>query len=179
MKLKKSGEKFLNVLMGRPLVVSVYHIITDDPAFPLTELDALKSCPSQFIMDNKFYYGEYEIVGNSPLPDNIDYPIMYGRSIDSRADKIVYQRGRICRELPLGENRLIGSHNYLHNGIGWSLNLNKTILEECIRENSNAPYWENDKGGFSRDIRNPLYADDLAAVLEQMEGGILPKLYSL
>lgn len=170
MKLKKSGEKFLDVLMGRPLVVSVYHIITDDPTVPPAELGALKSCPSQFIMDNVFYYGEYEIVGNAPLPDNVDYPIMYGRSIDNRdRDKIVYQRGRIYRELPLGENQLIGSHNYLHNGIGWSLHLNKTILEECIRENSNAPYWENDKGGFSRDIRNPLYAQDLAAVLEQME----------
>lgn len=75
--------------------------------------------------------------------------------------------------VPLGENRLIGSHNYLHNGIEWSLNLNKTILGECIRENSNAPYWENDKGGFSRDIRNPLYADNLAAVPEQMEGTLL------
>lgn len=79
------------------------------------------------------------------------------------------QQTYIYRELPLGENQLTGSHNYLHNEIGWSLHLNKTILEECIRENSNAPYWENDKGGFSRDIRNPLYAQDLAAVLEQME----------
>lgn len=62
--------------MGRALVVSVYHIITENPSMDTDTLKTLKSCPSQFIMDNRFFYGEYEIVGYEPLPEDVDYPIL-------------------------------------------------------------------------------------------------------
>ncbi len=41
--------------MGRALVVSVYHIITENPSMDTDTLKTLKSCPSQFIMDNRFF----------------------------------------------------------------------------------------------------------------------------
>lgn len=172
MELKRSGEKFWNILMGKPLVVSVYHIVTEDPAVCIEELGRLKSCPSQFIMDNRFYYGEYEIIGNEPLPEEVDYPIMYGRSISGTdRNKIMFQRGRFYNEIPLEGNTVIGEHDFKNNGINCALYLNKTILEECIRADSNAPYWENLKGGFSDDIRKPQYKAELAKVMEQMGSG--------
>lgn len=38
MQLKKSGAKVWDILMVRPLVVSVYHIITENPAVDIGEL---------------------------------------------------------------------------------------------------------------------------------------------
>lgn len=170
MKLKKSGRMFWDILMGRPLVVSVFHIITENPSVDIQELAKLKCCPSQFIMDNGFYYGEYEIVGNAPLPEDVDYPIMYGRSISAiDRDKIMYQRGRFYNEIPLEGNALIGECDFKNNAIGWGLSLDKNILEECIREDSNMPYWVNDRRGFVNDIRNPRYANELEKVVRQME----------
>lgn len=167
MKLKKSGGKFWDILMGRPLVVSVYHIITENSMVDIQELEHLKSCPSQFIMDNCFYYGEYEIIGYAPLPEEVDYPIMYGRSISAiNPDKIMFQRGPVYREIPLQGNTLL-PRDFKNNGIGFGLDVNKNILEACIKENSNAPYWNN-ANVHSRDIRNPQYASELAQVLEQM-----------
>lgn len=170
MQLKKSGVKVWDILMGRPLVVSVYHIITEDPAVDIQELSKLKSCPSQFIMDNRFFYGEYEIIGNAPLPENVDYPIMYGRSISgTNRNKIMFQRGRFYKEIPLEENNLIGDRDFKNNGINCALHIdNRNILAECIKEDSNAPYWANKKEGFTYDIRNPQYENELVKIMEQM-----------
>lgn len=175
MQLKKSGAKVWDILMGRPLVVSVYHIITENPAVDIAELSKLKSCPSQFIMDNRFFYGEYEIIGNAPLPENVDYPIMYGQSISGTdRNKIIFQMGRFYKEIPLTENNLISKLDFKNNGINCALRIdNRNILAECIKEDSNAPYWANQKEGCTHDIRNPKYKKELAKVMEQMgnEGG--------
>lgn len=170
MQLKKSGAKVWDILMGRPLVVSVYHIITENPAVDTAELSKLKSCPSQFIMDNRFYYGEYEIIGNAPLPENVDYPVMYGQSISGTdRNKIMFQRGRLYKEIPLEGNNLIGTHDFKNHGISYALNIaNQNLLEECILKNSNEPYWANEGKGFTQDIRNPKYKNELEKVMEQM-----------
>lgn len=66
----KDGGKFWDILMGKALCVSVYHIITENPNVNIYDLQELQSCPSAYMMDNKFFYGEYEIIGNAPLPEN-------------------------------------------------------------------------------------------------------------
>lgn len=63
-------------------------------------------------------------------------------------------------------NTLIGECDFKNNGVGFGLYINKNILEECIEADSNEPYWANKKG---HDLRNPLYENELAKVLEQME----------
>ncbi len=168
--LKKSGVKVWDILMGRPLVVSVYHIITENPAVDIQELGKLKSCPSQFIMDNRFFYGEYEIIGNAPLPEKVDYPIMYGQSISGTdRNKIIFQMGRCYKEISLEENNLIGKIDFKNHGMNCALHIyNRNVLEACIKEDSNGPYWEEQKGGCTHDIRNPKYKNELAKVMEQM-----------
>lgn len=107
-KFIKSGGTFWDILMGKPLCVSVYHIVTENPNVKIVDLQKLSSCPSEYIMDNVFYYGEYAIIGNTPLPDNLDYPIMYGRSISALdRDKICYCRGNDYREIPLAGKTLL------------------------------------------------------------------------
>lgn len=43
--------------------------------------------------------------------------------------------------------------DFRNNGIGWSLNINKNILEKCIEEDSNEPYWERNGGERFRSAR--------------------------
>lgn len=166
-RMRKRGEKFWDILMGKPLVVSVYHIITDDPNVGIQELKKLKSCPSQHIFDNVFFYGEYEIIGFEELPDDVDYPIMYGRSISAiDRNKIIFQRGHLYKEIPLEDNHL-AEDNFRNGGVGWGLKANKNILMECIKENSNTPYWNLKT--CCHDLRNPKFANEQAQILKQMD----------
>jgi len=169
----KDGGKFWDILMGKPLCVSVFHIVTEDPNVSIEELQKLESCPSEYIMDNVFFYGEYEIIGNRPLPENdseIDYPIMYGRSISGRdRDKICYCRGRDYREFPL-DKRLLFQKDFKNNGIGYAPRVNKTLVEACIKAGSNAPFWAGQPAvSYSYDLRNPSYRKELEFVLKQVE----------
>ena len=164
-KFVKDGGKFWDILMGKALCVSVYHIITEHPNVSIEELQKLQSCPSAYMMDNRFFYGEYEIVGNAPVSENADYPIMYGRSISALdRNKICFCRGREYHEIPLEGNELL-SRDFKNNGIGWSLNINKTLVEECIKAGTNEPFWKADRGN---DLRNPVFSKELAFVLKQM-----------
>lgn len=167
-KMRKSGEKFWDILMGRTLAVSVYHIITEDPSVSTETLKKLKSCPSQFIMDNRFYYGEYRIIGYEPLPENVDYPVMYGRSISARnRDRIQFQRGHVYREIPLDGNRIIPG-NFINNGVGFSLSITRNLLAQCIEADSNAPYWDRIADFPRQDLRHPQNRDKLEQVYKQM-----------
>lgn len=168
----KSGGVFWDILMGKALCVSVYHIVTENPNVGMEELQRLDSCPSEYIMDNCFFYGEYEIIGNAPLPENqegIDYPIMYGRSIDGQdRDKICYCRGKDYRELPLVGNALL-QKNFINNGISFGFHINKTVVEKCIQAGSNEPFWARQPStSYTHDLRNPAYQKELEYVQRQM-----------
>ncbi len=167
----KSGGKFWDILMGRPLCVSVYHIVTENPNVSIEDLQKLNSCPSQYIMDNVFYYGEYEIIGNAPLLENhseIDYPIMYGRSISGiDPNKICYCRGKDYREIPLEGNSVL-EKDFKNHGIGFGLKVNKTLVENCIQACSNEPFWASRLEVGHGDLRNPAYEKELNYVMKQM-----------
>lgn len=164
-KFIKDGGKFWDILMGKPLCVSVYHIITENPNVPIADLQKLPSCPPAYIMDNHFFYGEYEIIGNAPVPENADYPIMYGRSISALdRNKIIFCRGKEYREIPLENNHLFPA-NFRNNGIGWFLNVNQALVAACIKAGSNEPFWNVN---HRNDLRNPIWGDELAAILKQM-----------
>ncbi|MCH5341273.1 MAG: hypothetical protein J1E01_07385 [Acetatifactor sp.] len=98
------------------------------------------------------------------MSENADYPIMYGRSIDGRdRNKICFCCGRDYREIPLGGNDLL-SKDFKNKGINWSLNINKKLVEECIKAYTNEPFWKNRRN----DLRNPIFSKELAVVLTQM-----------
>lgn len=168
----KGGGTFWDILMGKALCVSVFHIVTENPDVGIEELMKCGSCPSEYMMDNRFYYGEYEIIGNAPLPGDyreIDYPIMYGRSIDARdRDKICYCRGKDYREIALEGNELLPK-DFRNNGVSYGFHLNKTVVEDCIRAGSNEPFWASrPKISHTYDLRNPACEKELQYVLRQM-----------
>ncbi len=172
-KMRKDGVPFWEIFMGKPLCVAVYHIATADAHVTPEHLVTLKMLPSQMIMDNIFYYGECEVIGNMPIsPDEDNYTVHYGKSIDARnLNQLNYQCGKTFISLD-GEKEIVQSeafHGYMNHAIGWDLNVTLPILLECIKKNSNDPYW-NMISPYSagRDLRNPKLKKELEAVRKQM-----------
>lgn len=164
-KMRKNKEPFWDILMSKPLVCSVYHIITDSKDVSVNELISLGSLPSTIIADNALFYGEYEIIGNVPISENEDYPVMYGNSISIGEKAVCYQCGKTFRKI---DNGTALFSNFRNNGVSFNLNFTLDILLQCIKENSNTPYWTNYYAYWvDCDLRNPKYADKLEKVNEQ------------
>jgi hypothetical protein len=162
---KQTKNYGLENLMGKPLIVKVYHKISDSLHVDLDELANTLALPSQAIMDNHFYYGEKPIIGHSALvPNDLDMLISFGRSISGNDKDTVYlQYGLIYKECGIsdfnkyliekreGENNIINP--YRREQIGYELDLEN--LEQCIAEGSNHPYWNGSYYTLKYDLRNP------------------------
>ena len=184
-RMRKNGIPFWDVLLGGALAAKVYHIISDSPDVPIRRLRELPALPGQLNMDNRFFYGEYEIVGNLPLATGeLDCPIYCGGSIDCRErDKVVtlFQCGRVYRRLE-GERPRCGMRDFMMNGISLGFFVKRSMWDACIAAGNNGPYWadqarrdreiEAARSGLLRlafkDLRNPAYRDDLDVVCAQM-----------
>ena len=165
--MRKNKEPFWDILMGTPLVCSVYHIITEDKNITIDKLKTLKSLPSSIMNDNKLFYGEYEIIGNIPLSDYEDYPIMYGSSIAVREKAVYFQRGKLCRRIDNVDQLYI---DFTNNAVGFILHLREDVLKKCIEEKSNKPYWDLYSPYFTnRDLRNPKFKKELKKICKQMK----------
>lgn len=75
-KYKEKDYTWFRSLMGKPLLIKVYHKLSSSAEVPVEELTACTAFPSQTIMDNIFYYGECEIIGHKELElTELDMPI--------------------------------------------------------------------------------------------------------
>lgn len=121
--------------------------------------------------DNALYYGDYEVIGNIPVLNEEDYPIMYGNSISylERNQGVVYfQQGKTYRRI---ENSKALYDGFRNNGIGCGLKFTVDILRKCIDTGSNGPYWEEYYSCHTdRDLRNPKYKEQLEKIKKQMKG---------
>lgn len=162
--MRKKKEPFWDILMGKPLVCSVYHIVTDRKDVTVEELRGLKALPSVHMMDNRLFYGEFEIIGNLTVGEREDYPILYGDSISVQYRAVLLQCGRIYRRKDKGTALF---HDFTNNGIGFGLGFRLDVLLQCIREGSNGPYWQQDNWKVNRDLRNPKFRRELEQVCRQ------------
>ena len=158
---EKNKNYGLAHLMGKPLIIKVYHKISDNKNIDLKELSKCLALPSQAIMDNIFYYGEAIILGNLPLkPEENDMFISVSESISGIDKNIAYlQYGLIYREIPLSDyeklikDLKIGAQTLRREGIGFVIDTYK--LKECIEAKSNSPFWEKYKKRNIPDLKNP------------------------
>ena len=158
---KKNKNYGLANLMGKPLIIKVYHKISDNKNIDLKELSKCLALPSQAIMDNIFYYGEAIILGNLPLkPEENDMFISVSESISGIDKNIAYlQYGLIYREIPLSDYEKlikelkIGAQTLRREGLGFVIDTYK--LKECIEAKSNSPFWEKYKKRNVPDLKNP------------------------
>ena len=162
---EKNKNYGLAHLMGKPLIIKVYHKISDNKNVDLKELAECLALLSQPIMDNIFYYGEAVILGNLPLkPEENDMFISVSESISGIDKNIAYlQYGLIYREIPLSDyeklikDLKIGAQTLRREGIGFVIDTYK--LKECIEAKSNFPFWEKYKKRNVPDLKNPAYID--------------------
>ena len=162
--LRKKKTEFWDCYMTKPLIVAVYHIVTERTDVSVEELENLMMLPSQAIMDNALFYGDFEIFDNRPINESItDYPINYGESFGLRDHTMYYQQGRLCLKAD-GSEDFPWKDDFRNAGIGSNLDLSLPILLACIREKSNLPYWEK----YGReDLRNPKYHRELLTIREK------------
>ena len=161
-KLRKERGVQSGAMWGYGLICSAYHIVTTRKDVTVDELRGFNSLPSCMVWDNNIYYGENEIIGNIPVTDHEDYPILYGQH-SGMYPGVWYQCGKtmLCRE----DLRYQGME-FINNGISHRLNVKLDILRECIVVGSNMPYWEKTKF-ISEDLRNPKYRNELAKIKKQ------------
>ena len=158
---KKNKNYGLANLMGKPLIIKVYHKISDNKNIDLKELSKCLALPSQAIMDNIFYYGEAIILGNLPLkPEENDMFISVSESISGIDKNIAYlQYGLIYREIPLSDylklikELKVDAQTFRREGIGFVIDTDN--LKECIKAKSNSPFWEKYKKHNIPDLKNP------------------------
>ena len=160
---EKNKNYGLAHLMGKPLIIKVYHKISDNKNIDLKELTECLALPSQAIMDNIFYYGEAVILGNLPLkPEENDMFISVSESISYIDKDIAYlQYGLIYREIPLSDYQKlikelkVDAQTFRREGIGFVIDTDN--LKECIKANSNSPCWEKHNKRKVLDLKNPTH----------------------
>ena len=171
---KKKKNYGLANLMGQPLVIQIYHFISPEKDVSLENLKNEIKFPSQYIMDNKLFYGDFEIIGNNKLEKwELNFPISYSSSINHNDLDIVYlQYGKIYKDTttkkfnkylkinnpnPKAEkwDKILLSRPYRNESIGFGLEITKNILEKSIKERSNNPYWVDNNYKREYDLRNP------------------------
>ena len=166
-KMRKKKVPFWDILMTKPLVCSVYHIATENQHLTVDELENLQSLPSAIITDNALFYGDFEIIGNIPVRDQEDYPIMYGNSIHIREQAVVLQCGKLYRRIENGSALFNG---FTNNGVGFRLSVKLPILLQCIAEKSNTPFWEQEHWApVNHDLRNPRFRTELEQICRQFD----------
>lgn len=164
--MRKRKIPFWDILMGKPLVCSVYHIATTRDNVTLQELEHLDSLPSGHIMDNRFFYGQHKIIGNIPVSETEDYPIMYGHGGDFGQQAVFLQCGKLYCKNP---NKTALCDDFRNNGIGFKLSFELSVLQKCMEARSNAPYWAQDNWSTNRDLRNPKFRDKLEQICCQFD----------
>lgn len=95
----KKSNYGLESLMGKALFIAIYRTISDSPEADIDELRQCDMLPTQAIMDNRFYYGEYRIIGNRPMePDEWEPLISYSKTCSRHSSHSVayLQYGLIC-----------------------------------------------------------------------------------
>ena len=165
-KVQKENKNAMKFLFGPKLAVCVYHIATENKNVSMEILKKLKKIPSQVISDNPLFYGEFEIIGNEPLlPEDEDYPVHYDEFF--KEGGVFIQCGKFFKALQ--DKELLFSHFDMHI-IRSEIHVTPHILLECIRQNSNMPYWENEhteEWWHALDLRHPKLADKCKAVFAQ------------
>lgn len=164
--MRKKKIPFWDILMGKPLACSVYHIVTERRDVSIEELKQLNSLPSTHMMDNRLFYGDYEIIGNIPIGESEDYPILYGNSIDARYRAVLLQCGKLYLR---DDNGTALFRNFTNHSIGFGLNFGLHVLQQCIEAGSNAPYWALNSKDVARDLRNPKFHTELEQICKQFD----------
>jgi len=161
-----NGFHGLKLLMGPPLLIELFAFCSATKEVGIEELDRQPKLPSDVMMDNLLFYGEFEIIGHREIKDDeFDFPISYGRSLDQR--RVVFlQWGLIHKELPqerfnkyvTGE-REFDQNPYGYYSIGFNPHYDRADVLSAI-SNNGVFIFDNSRDYKAKwDLRNPKNKD--------------------
>ncbi len=166
--MKKRKEPIITEFLSGSMVCAVYHIVTERDDVTVEELQKLPCLPSTHMADNRIYYGDYAIIGNIPLREREDWPIMYDHRY--RENEALLQYGRQLWSRPDAPEVVKGfCMAYITCTLGFYL----STLQACIEAGNNAPYWTAQPIYGRQDLRNPRNRAELELVCAQM--GVKPE----
>ena len=155
----------LGLLMGPPLLIKFYVYKSNTKSVDIGTLKKQKSLPSDYIMDNVVFYGDFEIIGNLPLEIfEFDFPISHGIRIDGTPN-VFLQWGLIHLELPKQkfnkyyklENAGLGEHNpYGYYSIGFRPKFDTIDVVETIKNEGEFDFSKSKHYRIDKDLRNPI-----------------------
>ncbi len=169
-KLLPSNHGFL-MRMGKPVLIKFYAFNSKTKEVDLEVLKSQKSLPSDYMMDNLIFYGDYEIVGNKQLEyDELDFPLSYGRRIDGTPNTYLHW-GLIHLELPVkdfsqylavDDEKLSNSIDFVNSNnpysnlwIGFYPSFDGIDILNTIRNNGNYDFEKSTSNMNKWDLRNP------------------------
>jgi len=150
-------------ILGTALLINVYAFTSKSKSIDIQELSDRPLLPSQYIMDNHLFYGEYEIIGHTEIKEEeLEFPISYGSNLKRYSETVLLQWGIINLEKPSNL-----SHKYLqsdtkpnfenpygHHGIGFNIIYTKNdILATAKNGFFSFDSHQHFKSKF--DLRNP------------------------
>ncbi|MDO6437075.1 Imm26 family immunity protein [Cyclobacterium sp. 1_MG-2023] len=99
--------------MGPSVLIKLYALTSEIKEIDFRKLINSPTLPSDYIMDNNLFYGDYEIIGHHNLVEtDFEFPVSYGKSIDYAKKTVFLQWGLIHKEIPLSEyNKYIETPN--------------------------------------------------------------------
>jgi len=164
-------EHGLYYLMGHPVLIKLYAFRSSSKNVDLNQLEKCASLPSDYIMDNALFYGNYEIVGHRDLVESdIEFPLSYGKALDSGSQSVFLQWGLIHLEQPIQkfnkflvgelEDFPVGNPNrkinnpYGYYSIGFRPKYNSISVYKTI-ENGNYSFDSDGSYRNKFDLRNP------------------------
>lgn len=164
--LRKRGfltrEHGLNLIMARPIFIQLFIYSSSNKNVSIDILNQQSTLPSDVMMDNHLLYGEYEIIDHrSLIPEQLEFPVSYGRSIDSRP-VVFLQWGMIHKEIPLSEfNKYLNgdqwheTNPYGYYGIGFTPGYNSLCIIKALKHGSFG-FEQSEAYRAKYDLRNPL-----------------------
>jgi len=158
-------------LMGPPLLVTFFAHTSQSKKVDIDELLKAPQLPSDFMMDNIVFYGEYEIIGHRALRDeDFEFPISYGQRLD-REPYVFLQWGLIHVEKPIKEfNKYLEADNqnlpadnpsrriknpYGYYGIGFRPHYDAIDIKNTIKNGGVFQFEKCSWYGSQFDLRNP------------------------
>lgn len=170
-KLVPENHGLFNI-MGPPLLVTIYAFTSTAKNIDINSIVDKPRLPSDIMMDNHLYYGEYEIIGHLALSESeFEFPISYGHRLDS-IPNVFLQWGLIHLEKPRktfdkylkGENlnfppgnpsRLV-DNPFGYYGVGFSHRYDTNDIKNTIESNGQFQYDKSSYYGSQFDLRNPV-----------------------
>ena len=162
----------LSIIMTKPILVKLYSFVSSTKHINIDVLEKIPALPSDYMMDNLLFYGEYEIIGHRNLTENdFDFPMSYGRHISALRYSIFLQWGLIHLEKSAtsfdkyltAENPFVAKENasrkkmnpYGYYSIGFRPMYNGVDIKETIENNGVYDFQKRPTFKNAFDLRNP------------------------